>query len=91
METENKFTGSSGNSQADVENARGTHSVSRTRLICSSAVVSVTVIVLGALILTAIYKDADSKRDYVSMLLPVLSALITGFLGFIAGQRNPQN
>jgi hypothetical protein len=36
----------------------------------------------------AIWMDAKHERDYVSMILPVISGFVLGAGGYVAGQKS---
>jgi len=74
--------GSSGSTA--VETIRGINS---TRL---AMVIGVTIIlsILAIGCVIAIGRDPKQERDYVSVLLPVLSGAISGFVGYLAGQKS---
>jgi uncharacterized PurR-regulated membrane protein YhhQ (DUF165 family) len=73
----------SGSAGAEIAEVQG---VNKTRL---AMVIGVTIIlsILAIGIVVAVARDPKQERDYAAVLLPVVASAISGFVGYLAGQK----
>lgn len=79
-----KFQGSSGEETFKVADVTGQHATNRAAVIGVSVVLSI----LAVACVVAICFDSKHERDYVSMILPVISGVVLGAGGYVAGRQS---
>lgn len=79
-----KLTISPGEAAVKTADVSGQHETRRAAVIGGSVVLSI--LSLGCVV--AIALDAKHERDYVSMILPVISGVLLGAGGFVAGRHS---
>lgn len=67
-----------------VADVTGQHNTRRTAVVCGTVVLSI----LSVAIVVAIFRDPDIRRDYVGMILPVISGALLGAGGYFAGKHS---
>jgi len=79
-----KLTISPGEAAVKTADVSGQHATNRAAVIGGSVVLSI--LAIGCVV--AIWMDAKHERDYVSMILPVISGFVLGAGGYVAGQKS---
>jgi nucleoside recognition membrane protein YjiH len=87
-----KFNATRGESDAkEVEDVKGKHATARVAIICGTILLTVILSILSIGCVIAIWKDTNQTNDYVSRILPVISAMLSGVLVYLVGQRAQKN
>ena len=82
-----KLTISPGETTIKAADVSGKHATNRAAVIGGSVVLSI--LAIGCVV--AIACDSTHQRDYVSMILPVISGAILGVMGYVAGQKSQKD
>ena len=77
-----KFTISPGEASVREADLKGQHATRKAAVVGGAVVVSI----LAGACIVAILMDAKHERDYVSMILPVISGVLLGGGGYFAGR-----
>jgi uncharacterized PurR-regulated membrane protein YhhQ (DUF165 family) len=87
-----RFNASRGESDSkEVEDVKGKHATARVAIICGTILLTVVLAILSIGCVIAIWKDSNQNNDYVSRILPIISAILSGVLVYLVGQKAHKN